>query len=304
MQPRFFRQLVTLTAFALPAGLGAQAAADTLRVGVVLTAAPLQLAHAESIARGVQLGTEEASRTAALFGVTMQVVRSGDTDTSTVAAVQRMIGERAAAVVAAGDPDECDALAEIAATRRVVLLTLSCGEEFQRADACARTSFHLAPSDAIRAHARDLASRDSRHGAPSHARVAVWHHSLSRFGAEQLNERFRRRFGVEMDSSAWSAWLAMKILAETALRARTSQGRELARYLVRRDSRFDGHKGEPLSFEPRTGELRQPLYLVVGSTASDERIAAEVTGGMLFPPSATGRHEAAECASENGPGTR
>lgn len=88
--------------------------------------------------------------------------------------------------------------------------------------------------------------------------VVDWHHSLTRFGAEQLNSRFEARFGAPMDSLAWASWLAVKIAAEMALR-----GRPLEKL------RFDGHKGQPLWFQGN--RLRQPLYVVKGS-----KVVAEV----------------------------
>ena len=88
--------------------------------------------------------------------------------------------------------------------------------------------------------------------------VVDWHHSLTRFGAEQLNSRFEARFGAPMDSLAWASWLAVKIAAETALRATPLER-----------LRFDGHKGVPLWFENQ--RLRQPLYVVKGG-----KVVAEV----------------------------
>jgi ABC-type branched-subunit amino acid transport system substrate-binding protein len=113
----------------------------------------------------------------------------------------------------------------------------------------------------------------------------VWHHTLRRFGADQLNERFRRRFGSEMDGPAWAAWAAVKVLVDGAMRARTTNGAALARHLLRPDSRFDAHKGEPLTFDPRTGELRQPLYLVLSTESGGqrERVATEVPTAVIFP---------------------
>lgn len=84
-------------------------------------------------------------------------------------------------------------------------------------------------------------------------RVVDWHPDLKRFGAEQLNERFHRRFGRPMDEAAWRGWMAVKIAAEIALRGGVLQ--------QLKDSGFDGHKGAQLRF----GEdhyLMQPVYVV------------------------------------------
>ena len=39
----------------------------------------------------------------------------------------------------------------------------------------------------------------------------LWDASLERFGATQLNDRYRRRFGVGMDGPAWAGWFAAKL---------------------------------------------------------------------------------------------
>lgn len=115
--------------------------------------------------------------------------------------------------------------------------------------------FHVASSPRFR---REVLAR--RKG----LRVVDWHPNLKRFGAEQLNERFHRRFGRPMDEAAWRGWVAVKIAAEAALRG------DVLQQLV--DSGFDGHKGEQLRF----GEdhfLIQPVYLVDAKGKMVEEVA-------------------------------
>jgi ABC transporter substrate binding protein (PQQ-dependent alcohol dehydrogenase system) len=89
---------------------------------------------------------------------------------------------------------------------------------------------------------------------------ADWHPELVRFGAEQLNQRFRARFGQPMDGPAWAGWAAVKALAELALR---NPGIPRAELPARLEAlRFDGHKGNPLSFAPGDHHLRQPVHLI------------------------------------------
>lgn len=87
--------------------------------------------------------------------------------------------------------------------------------------------------------------------------VVDWHPSLVRFGAEQLNQRYTEKFGEPMKEAAWRAWMAVKIVAEAALRS--PDGNLLAALTT---LRFDGHKGAPLWFHPETHHLVQPVYLV------------------------------------------
>jgi hypothetical protein len=84
--------------------------------------------------------------------------------------------------------------------------------------------------------------------------VAAWHHSLTKFGAAELNERYERFASRFMTSDAWLGWCAVKALTEAWLQA----GGALCRSLDALE--FDAHKGEPLRFEERA--LRQPLYLI------------------------------------------
>lgn len=103
----------------------------------------------------------------------------------------------------------------------------------------------------------------------------LWHHKLFKYGAEQLSDRFRARFQRPMNGPGWAGWMAVKILAEAALRARTTQAGELARFLETDAAQFDGHKGYKLTFRTWDHQLRQPLYLV--------RLRAEARdGGDVF----------------------
>ena len=88
-------------------------------------------------------------------------------------------------------------------------------------------------------------------------RVADWHSGLMKFGAEELNVRFRRRFGQPMDERSWHGWVAVKCAVELALRYPGGDPRARIN-----DLRLDGHKGMMLSFDPRDRHLVQPVYVV------------------------------------------
>jgi hypothetical protein len=85
---------------------------------------------------------------------------------------------------------------------------------------------------------------------PAKARAEAWDASLSRFGADTLNQRFSARFHEPMTSGAWSAWFAVKAIWESALRLKSADAQSIAQHLVRDTTQFDGHKGTPLSFRP------------------------------------------------------
>lgn len=106
--------------------------------------------------------------------------------------------------------------------------------------------FQVVAEAAARRAALDAWRRE--HGAGGHDALE-WHPALRRFGAEQLNERFARRFGARIDAAAWIGWMLVKIPIEVALRSVNIS-----------TARFDGHKGAPLTFDARR-RLVQPLCI-------------------------------------------
>jgi ABC-type branched-subunit amino acid transport system substrate-binding protein len=102
----------------------------------------------------------------------------------------------------------------------------------------------------------------------------VWHESLERYSGRELNGRFRSRFGRPLDGAAWATWAALKLLAETAVRADSLEVRPLRDFLESRLA-FDGHKGVALDFREGDHELGQPLYI-----ARPRRGTASGPGGL------------------------
>jgi len=107
--------------------------------------------------------------------------------------------------------------------------------------------YYVCADDPMRASALTTWRRDHKDAA---LRAVEWHASLDRFGAEQLNERYRRAAHQPMDGAAWVAWMLVKATVESELR-----GVPLS------DGRFDGHKGVALTFDAHR-RLRQPLCIV------------------------------------------
>jgi ABC transporter substrate binding protein (PQQ-dependent alcohol dehydrogenase system) len=125
-----------------------------------------------------------------------------------------------------------------------------------------------------RMYAGALAARGDDAAAATEA--VLWHPALERFGAGQLNDRYRARFGEGMDGPAWAGWMAVKALWEASLRARATDAAGLRAYLLRGATQFDGHKGWPLSFRAGDHQLRQPLYLAAPADGGGTRIVGEV----------------------------
>jgi ABC transporter substrate binding protein (PQQ-dependent alcohol dehydrogenase system) len=93
--------------------------------------------------------------------------------------------------------------------------------------------------------------------------VVAWHPSLTRFGADTLNKRFQNRFGRPMTAEGWAAWMSVKIIWEASLSVKSGEARAIAAHLERETTKFDGHKGQPLSFRPWDHQLRQPVYATI-----------------------------------------
>jgi ABC-type branched-subunit amino acid transport system substrate-binding protein len=182
----------------------------------------LALGEGTAVARGAALAAEEARRAGDLLGVVFEL---------------RAPAPGTAAVVGLSAP---------ALAPSVLFLTAG-----PTGGAVQPRVYHVASSLRRRKEALARAGKG--------ARVVDWHPDLVRYGAEQLNQRFLRRFGQPMDEAAWRGWMAVKAVAEAALR---SPGRDLAAVLL--TLRFDGHKGEPLEFDPQDHHLRQPVYVVDG----------------------------------------
>lgn len=237
-------------------------AQETLRIGLVSPAAE----GAASAVRGVTMGVEEAARTGALFGRTMEVIAAEG-----IADAERLAREgRVSAVVGGWDDASAEALAAMADSAAILFVNVGARGDVLRGSACARNAFHVQASEAM--YAAALAARPS--DAAEATEAALWHPSVERFGAGQLNDRFRARFGgAGMDGAAWAGWMAAKVLWEASLRARSTQPAALRAWLESASTQFDGHKGWPLSFRAWDRQLRQPLYLLADGGA---RVAGEV----------------------------
>jgi hypothetical protein len=158
-----------------------------------------------------------------------------------------------------------DALSRFAESHGVIFMNVVSRKQAIRL-ACRSLTFHVEATDEMYNVARQLGTTASGRSAPVKASrsdsVALWTASLRRFGAEQLNARYRARYSGAMDGGAWAGWMAVKAASEAALRVRPTNATVLRDYFESASTRFDGHKGWPLSFRRNDHQLRQPLYIV------------------------------------------
>jgi ABC transporter substrate binding protein (PQQ-dependent alcohol dehydrogenase system) len=89
----------------------------------------------------------------------------------------------------------------------------------------------------------------------------AWHWAWDRDGGPSLSRRFRRRAGRPMRGADWAAWVGVKAVVEAVLRTKSTDLVRLAAQLHSRDFRFDGSKGQALSFRSWDNQLRQPVQL-------------------------------------------
>lgn len=229
---------------------------DTLRIAVVVddTAAHRSLVH------GAMLGAEEATHTGVLFGrpVRMTLIDRANFD-AVLRDSSRTTGASLPSIyVVAGDSIFCSRFMQQSALARVATLDAGC----PRAVARMRTIYAID-------------SRTATAEPDAGAHLELWHASLERFGAEQLNQRYRRHFNEAMDSDAWMGWFAMKVALDLALHADAASPSALLAQLADAHASFDGQKGRPLRFAADTHRLVQPLYRVVG-VGDSSRVVAEV----------------------------
>jgi ABC-type branched-subunit amino acid transport system substrate-binding protein len=255
---------------ALATTIGAQVGRrhTSLRIGLITAASAISPAAASG-ARGVRLGAAESKQTAALFGDDVELYETDGGGTTVLNAAEQLLSARKVQVLIGVSAADADALSRLAESRRVIFVNAASRSQALRA-ACRRYTFHVEATDAMYANAATAARQipvtvSANASVPSDRAVrdsvTLWGPSLQRFGASQLNDRYRDRYHIDMDGFAWAGWAAVKIAAEAALRTRATSPANLVAYLESPGTQFDGHKGWSLTFRLADHQLRQPLYI-------------------------------------------
>lgn len=89
----------------------------------------------------------------------------------------------------------------------------------------------------------------------------AWHWTLERYGAPQLNQRFRRNSGRDMMSEDWAAWIAVRAIVEGVQRVGSADPGAIRDFVLSDEFSLDLYKGVPGSFRQWDGQLRQPILL-------------------------------------------
>jgi hypothetical protein len=247
------------------------ARANALIVGVVIPGRRDQ--RLADVLAGVDLGAEESLRSATLFQKRVSAVRGQfDGTTKPAAATNTLVNKGATVIIDIGSDEDCRQIANACVDRHVVFMNAASRSDALRRSMCSSFLHHIEASESMYESAREIAAKAAPAASPGE--VVLWHPSLERYGASQLNDRFVAREHRAMTGSAWAGWMAMKVATESFLRAGTNDREKIAAYMNSDATQFDGHKGAALSFRPWDHQLRQPLYYV--STVKGENIARDV----------------------------
>jgi ABC-type branched-subunit amino acid transport system substrate-binding protein len=245
---------------------------------------------------GASMGIAEAQRAAALLGNTIQATtrRVANGATASGAAAPLLRAGHYDAIIGGDSSSECRAMATLARDARAVYVNAWCDDDALRTATAPRCegshamlpALHVAPSQAMRQAAISAststaagtagAGSDRDHAAPARKAVA-WHPSLERYGAAQVNDRYRLAYKRSMTERAWLGWAAVKLVTEIALRP--GSGNLGTAMLEPRP--LDGHKGRALRIRSRDGQLLQPLYVIAAGT--DSTSAASVIAEIANP---------------------
>ena len=89
----------------------------------------------------------------------------------------------------------------------------------------------------------------------------AWHWTWDHNGAPQVNSRFDKKSGGRhMESADWAAWVAVKMVVQSALRTRSSDFKKQRDFILG-DASFDGDKGLPVGVRPWDHQVRQAILL-------------------------------------------
>jgi ABC transporter substrate binding protein (PQQ-dependent alcohol dehydrogenase system) len=89
----------------------------------------------------------------------------------------------------------------------------------------------------------------------------AWHWTWDHNGAPQVNSRFEKKSGGRhMEGGDWAAWLAVKMIVQSALRTRSIDFAQMKKFVLG-DATFDGDKGLAVGVRPWDHQVRQAVLL-------------------------------------------
>lgn len=88
-----------------------------------------------------------------------------------------------------------------------------------------------------------------------------WHWTHERWGAVQLQNRFRDTFGRHMAALDYQVWAAVRVIGEAATRTGSGDPATVRDYVHSPEFELQAFKGQKLTFRSWDGQLRQPILL-------------------------------------------
>lgn len=89
----------------------------------------------------------------------------------------------------------------------------------------------------------------------------AWHWTFERYGAPQLNQRFRRISDRNMSSEDWAGWAAVRAIMDAASAVGSTDPVAVEAALRSEELAVDLYKGVRGNFRDWDGQLRQPILL-------------------------------------------
>ena len=103
---------------------------------------------------------------------------------------------------------------------------------------------------------------DPRPVVGTHGLVSVaWHRSFEQFGSMSLHSAFERLAGRPITERDYLDWLAVKTVAEPAIRLKTADPRTIAAEFLNPRFKQPGFKGIGLNFRSWDQQMRQPMLI-------------------------------------------
>ncbi len=91
--------------------------------------------------------------------------------------------------------------------------------------------------------------------------ATAWHRTHERWGATQMQNRFRRSANRWMTSKDYGAWIAIRSLGEAATRTRSVEFEKLAHYMLSSEFSLAAFKGIKVTYRPWNHQLRMRILV-------------------------------------------
>jgi ABC transporter substrate binding protein (PQQ-dependent alcohol dehydrogenase system) len=106
-----------------------------------------------------------------------------------------------------------------------------------------------------------------------------WDASHDQWGAVQLQNRFMKSFSRRMTALDMQAWMAVRMIGESASRTHAGDAAAITAFLKGRDFALAAFKGQKLTLRDWNFQLRQPILLADGRTV----VSVSPQEGFLHP---------------------